>query len=181
MLRYKEQASTERSFPPLDVLVAGEIEASPAAAGEHNVRAFVFHNIPRQQVCQLTHALLELLLLCVWIAWHLCLGFACTSIKTRTQAPAGCWFCSACWAQWSAAAPPTQAGRAVRERGIISALAVLQQKASDDASLGVDRQPSGKPADVWLVPQRPTQPFLTTSDYLLVMIRAVCCLFITPR
>lgn len=55
--------------------------------GECYVHAFGFHNIPCQQVHQLTHALLELLLH-VWIVSHLCLGFSWISIKTRTQAPA---------------------------------------------------------------------------------------------
>lgn len=81
----------------------------------------------------------------------------------------------------SAPAPPIQAGRAVREHRIISALAVLQQKASDDTSLGIDQNSNGKPADVWLVSQHPTQPLLTTSDYILVTILTLCCLFITTR
>ena len=55
--------------------------------GECYVHAFGFHSILCQQVHQLTHALLELLLR-VWIVWHLCLGFPWISIKTRTQAPA---------------------------------------------------------------------------------------------
>lgn len=75
--------------------------------------------------------------------------------------------------------PPIPAGRAVRERRIISALVVLRQKASDDTSLGIDQKPSRKPADVWLVSQHPTQPSLTTSDYISGMILTLCCLLIT--
>lgn len=81
----------------------------------------------------------------------------------------------------SAPALPIQAGKAVRECRIISPLAVLQQKATDDTSLGIDRNPNGKPAEVWLVSQHPTQPFLTTSDCISVRNLTLCCLLITTR
>jgi len=81
----------------------------------------------------------------------------------------------------SAPAPPIQAGREVREQRIISALAVLQQKASDDTSLGIDQKPNGRPADVWSVSQHPAQQFLTTSSCISLMILALCCLLITTR
>lgn len=151
--------------------------------GEGYIHASGFCSIPCQQVHQLTQALLELFLR-VWIAWCLCLGFSWVSIETRTQAlvwlmvlfrvvgPDG---------PQSAPAPPTQAGRAVWERRLIPALAALQQKASDDASLGIDRKPNGKPADVWLVSQHPTQPFLTASDCISLMILTLCRLLITTR
>lgn len=53
--------------------------------GECDVHTFGFHNIPCQQVHQLTHALLELLLH-VRILWHLCFGFSWISVKTQTRA-----------------------------------------------------------------------------------------------
>lgn len=54
------------------------------------------------------------------------------------------------------AAAPIQAGRA--------ALEVLQQKASGDTSFGIDGKLNGKPADVWLVTQCPTQPWSHLRD-----------------
>lgn len=147
------------------------------------VRAFGFRSTPCQQLHQLTHALLELLLR-VWMVWHLCLEFPWISIKTQTRAAARLMVLfrvvGLIVPSLHQLLPPELAGQLGSAR-IISALAVLQQKASDDTSLGIDRKPNGKPADVWLVSQHPTQPFLTASDYISVMLLTLCCLLITTR
>lgn len=79
----------------------------------------------------------------------------------------------------SARASPVKAGRAAEECRVVSALVVLQEKAGDDTSLGTDQKPNGKPADVQLVSQHPTQPFFTTSNNISVLILTLCCLLIT--
>lgn len=86
-------------------------------SGQCHIHAFGFYNIPYQQVHQLFHALLELLLR-VWSVWHLCLGCSWISLETRTQALA--WllvlFCMVGLVLPAAPAAPIQAGRAAGER-----------------------------------------------------------------